>query len=178
MSERSLPDQCGGEGTGTVFYRVFVILVLLLLVLTSGMIAGCTSSSGSTNTQDPKLPTGPGTNTSPVDRVEVIHFHRTQQCPSCIAIGNLAEKTVKTRFRDELASGRLVFAHVGYELPGNASLVSKYGVSGSSLWIGVYNATGFSKEQDTKVWYLIGNEAAFDSHLSEILTKRLNGDLS
>lgn len=113
-----------------------------------------------------------------VEKVEVFHFHRTQQCPSCIAIGNLTEKTLKANFNKELASGRLVFAHVGYELPENAALTAKYGVTGSSLWIGVYNGSAFHKEQDIKVWYLIDDENAYSTHLTELITKRLNGDLS
>ena len=47
--------------------------------------------------------------------------------------------------KHELASGRLVFAHVNYDLPENAALATKYGVTGSSLWIGVYDANGFHK---------------------------------
>jgi hypothetical protein len=115
---------------------------------------------------------------STVERVEVYHFHRTQQCTSCTAIGNLTEKTLKANFKKELASGRLVFAHVGYELPENAALAAKYGVTGSSLWIGVYDANGFHKEEDTRVWSLINNKDAFSTYLSGVITKRLNGDLS
>jgi hypothetical protein len=97
---------------------------------------------------------------------------------SCIAVGDLAEKTVNTNFKAELASGRVVFAHVNYDLPENSALAAKYGVTGSSLWIGVYNGNRFHKEQDTKVWYLIDNEDAYTSYLSGIITKRLNGALT
>jgi hypothetical protein len=124
-----------------------------------------------------RQPSTAGANNS-VERVEVFHFHRTQQCYSCITVGKLAEQTVNTSFRDEIASGRLVFAHINYELPENAALTEKYGVTGSSLWLGVYNATGFHKTQDTKVWYLIDDENACTTHLSEIITRGLNGDLS
>ena len=108
----------------------------------------------------------------------VYHFHGNQQCISCIAVGDLAEKTVNANFKDELASGRLIFAHVNAEQPENRALAEKYGVTGSSLWIGVYDGNGFHKEQDTRVWYLINNKDAYTSYLSGIITKRLNGDLS
>jgi len=85
---------------------------------------------------------------------------------------------VNAGFRDELASGRLVFAHVNYELPENAALVTEYNVTGPSLWIGVFDAGGFHKEEDIKVWYLINDEKAFSAHITELITKRLNGDLS
>ena len=86
--------------------------------------------------------------------------------------------TVKAKFKKELASGKLVFAHIGYELPENAALAEKYGVTGSSLWIGVYNSTGFHKEEDIKVWYLINDENAFFAHITDLVTRRLSGDPS
>jgi len=110
--------------------------------------------------------------------VEVYHFHGNYQCASCIAVGDLAEETVKTNFKDELASGRLVFAHVNAELPENYALASKYGVTGSSLWIGVYHSNGFHKEQDIRVWSLINNKDLYMTYLSGIVSKRLNEDLS
>ena len=62
-------------------------------------------------------------------------------------MGDLAEKTVNGNFKDELASGRLVFAHINTELPENKALAEKYGVTGSSLWIGVYNDNGFHRNR-------------------------------
>ena len=155
----------------TDLQRIYPVVIFAFLIILCGFVAGCTSSSS------PVAATSPSAN-STVEKVEVYHFHRNQQCASCIAIGDLAEETVNTSFRDELASGRLVFAHVNYELPENAALVTKYNVTGSSLWIGVYDAEGFHKEQDIKVWYLIDDENAYSTHLSELITKRLNGDLS
>lgn len=163
--------------TMLVDIRLTPALILLVLVLTAGMFAGCTSPSASADSQIPAT-RSISSNASLVERVEVFHFHRTQQCPSCIAIGNLTEMTVKAKFKKELASGKLVFAHIGYELPENAALAEKYGVTGSSLWIGVYNSTGFHKEEDIKVWYLINDENAFFAHITDLVTRRLSGDLS
>ena len=113
-----------------------------------------------------------------VEKVEVYHFHGNQQCTSCIAVGDLAEKTVNASFKNELASGRLVFAHVNYDLPENAALAAKYNVTGSSLWIGVFDANGFHKQQNLDVWSLTGNKEAYQTYLSAVIAKRLNGDLS
>jgi hypothetical protein len=116
--------------------------------------------------------------TKTIERVEVIHFHGDLQCPSCIIVGDLAERTVNASFNNDLVVGRLVFSHVNYDLPQNAALVEKYGVTGSSLWIGVYDTEGFHKEQDMRVWSLINNEQAYTRYLTELITRRLNGDLS
>jgi hypothetical protein len=148
--------------------------LLVILLVTSG----CTDSSPHLGSAAPAVPlttTGaPGT----VERVEVYHFHGNSQCTSCIAVGDLAEKTVNDNFKPELASGRLVFAHINYDLPENVVLATKYGVTGSSLWIGVYDANGFHKQQDLDVWYLIGEKEKYNFYLTALISKRLNGDLS
>jgi hypothetical protein len=77
----------------------------------------------------------------------------------------------------ELASGKLVFAHVNYDLPENLEIVKKYGVTGSSLWIGTYINGKFNKEEDIKVWYRIENETEYSNYLKGVLDKRLMGDL-
>jgi hypothetical protein len=79
---------------------------------------------------------------STVERVEVYHFHGNQQCASCIAVGDLAEKTVNANFKDDLASGRLVFAHVNYDLPDNTALAGN-GVTRVITWLGIYDTNSF-----------------------------------
>lgn len=153
------------------FQRFFSIGVVVFLIVGFSVAAGCTATEQSS-------PTVVTRTSTPVEKVEVYHFHGDQQCASCIAVGNLAEKTVNENFKDELASGRLVFAHVNAQQPENAALAEKYGVTGSSLWIGVYDANGFSKEENIKVWYLINNKDAYSTYLTDLISKRLNGDLS
>jgi len=158
--------------------RSLQTVIFILLVIACGCFAGCTSYTESSASPQSSTPLNNQFNSSAVERVEVYHFHGNTQCTSCIAVGDLAEKTVKANFNNELASGHLVFAHVNYDLPENENLATHYGVTGSSLWIGVYDADGFHKEQDIQVWYLIDDENAYSMHLSGIITKRLNGDLS
>ena len=110
--------------------------------------------------------------------VEVYHFHGTHQCFSCIEVGRLAEKTITTYFQDELESGKLKFAHVNGELFENKELVERFGPTGSSIWIGTTIDGQFYKEQNTNVWYKIGNEADYLSYFKSVLEKRLGGDLS
>ena len=111
-----------------------------------------------------------------IDKVEVIHFHGTNQCYSCITVGDYAEETINTYFADELKSGKITFSHVNRELPENQGLVNKYGVTSASLWIGVYDGSGFHKEQNVNVWYKIENKEAYMAYLKGILEKRLNGE--
>ena len=108
--------------------------------------------------------------------VEVYHFHGTHQCYSCIRVGELAEKTVNTYFKNELESGNVVFGHINGDLPENSELVAKYGATGSSLWIGTYVNGNFSKEQNTNVWYKIEDEKGYLEYLKGVIEKKLSGE--
>jgi hypothetical protein len=110
-------------------------------------------------------------------RIELYHFHGRAQCYSCIRLGELAEKTANTYFSEEMESGKLVFGHVNYDLPEGKELKEKYGVTGSSLWIGALIGNEFSKEQDIKVWYRLSDESDFMSYLKGVIEKRLKGEL-
>ncbi|MFH1447274.1 MAG: nitrophenyl compound nitroreductase subunit ArsF family protein [Candidatus Micrarchaeota archaeon] len=110
--------------------------------------------------------------------VEVYHFHGTNQCYSCIRVGELAEKTVNTYFKDEVKSEKVIFGHINWELPENKDLVKKYGATGSSIWIGTYKNGEFHKEQNMNVWYKINNEDDYLKYLKEVMEKRLSGELN
>lgn len=149
------------------------LLILLLLLLVVGMLlaAGCTTPV-ERSVDSAKGASVPG------ERVEVYHFHMTQQCYSCKTVGAYAEETINTFFAPEVAAGRVVFAHVNVELPEHRELVEQYGATGSSLWIGVYDENGFHKEQNMKVWYKIGDKDEYMAYFKDVLEKRLAGDFS
>ncbi len=113
-----------------------------------------------------------------VEKVEVFHFHGTNQCFSCKTVGAFAEKTVNTYYKDLVDSGKMAFASINAELPENRNLAVKYGVTGSSLWIGTYINGEFHKEENTNVWYKVRDEAGYLSYLKGVLDKRLSGDFS
>ena len=111
------------------------------------------------------------------DKLEIYHFHGTQQCYSCKTVGAYAEETVNTYFADELKSGKIVFGHINGELPENQDLVKKYGVTSASLWLGTYAKDGqFSAEQNTNVWYKIDNKEDYMSYLKGVIEQKLRGD--
>ena len=152
--------------------KIFTKFIILSVIFSIVLISGCVDN-------DQKANESAYTNTSSsVEKVEIIHFHGTNQCSSCIAVGALAEKTVNTYFSDELESGKITFAHINTELAINKDLVTKYGVNSASLWIGVYDENGFHKEMNANVWYKINNETDYMRYLKGIIEKRLVGDFS
>jgi len=151
-----------------IFTKFIILSVIFLVVIISGCV----------NNEQKTIENSTVNTSSSVENVEIIHFHGTNQCNSCIAVGALAEKTVNTYFSEELESDKVTFAHINAELQINKDLVNKYGVNSASLWIGVYDENGFHKEMNANVWYKIGNETDYMSYLKGIIEKRLAGDFS
>ena len=147
-------------------------------VISTTTQAAATSSTSSESDVSTTMPEQGTSSTVPDVRVEVYHFHGNAQCESCIKVGAYAENTVNRHYISERASGKISFAHVNYDLPENKELAKKYGVTGSSLWIGTYANGVFHKEENIKVWYRIDDEDAYISYLKGVLDKRLAGDLT
>ncbi|MFP4403683.1 MAG: nitrophenyl compound nitroreductase subunit ArsF family protein [Candidatus Woesearchaeota archaeon] len=111
-----------------------------------------------------------------IDKLEIFHFHGTTQCYSCITMGDYAEETVNTYFKDELESGLIVFDHIDGQLSENRELVIKYGATGSSLWLGTYDGDDFSAEQNTKVWYKLRDKEGYMNYLKGVIEEKLAGN--
>ncbi len=107
------------------------------------------------------------------DHIEVIHFHGNAQCDSCRAVGAYAEETINAYFAEDLKSGKILFGHVNYDLADNRALAQKYGVTGSSLWIGTFKGGGFYPEENVNVWYKIGNKADYMNYLKGVIDDKL-----
>jgi len=162
--------------------RLTVRATILILLL---ILSGC---AGTQNADDSLSQCSDGTCTAPtltdselnivVDKLEIYHFHGTHQCYSCKTVGEYARETVETYFADELDSGKIVFGHINAELPENLELAQKYGVTSSSLWLGVYDNEGFHPEQNDNVWYKISNKDEYMQYLKGLMEMRLAGDFS
>ena len=152
------------------FSKILLVAALIVPIL---IASGCTNQPDSTasNASQAVSLSAPLLD----NRLEVVHFHGTHQCDSCITVGKYAEETVNTYFKKELESGKITFAHINGELPENLELVEKYGVTSSSLWLGVYDSEGFHPEQDTNVWYKTNDKNAYMEYLKGVIESKLSG---
>jgi len=108
-------------------------------------------------------------NVEPADNIEVVHFHGTQQCFSCITVGKFALQTIKEKFPDEFASGKIVFRDINAELKENQEIVTKYQARGSSLFVNAIRGDKDDITEDTTVWRLVNNESQFISYFESKL---------
>lgn len=156
--------------------KISLIAILGVLVL-SFLITGCNSNTPSEDLRGNAVSNLEANERAiNIDKLEIYHFHGTNQCYSCIAVGDYAEATVNTYFKEELEKGIIVFNHINGELLENKELVIKYGATGSSLWIGTYSGEDFSAEQNTNVWYKIRDKTAYMNYLKEVIEQKLAGN--
>ncbi|MDH5695185.1 MAG: nitrophenyl compound nitroreductase subunit ArsF family protein [Dehalococcoidia bacterium] len=110
---------------------------------------------------------------APVDRVEVIYFHRAQRCQGCIYAEAGTRYTLETYFKDKLASGKVTFEAVNVEAKENAAIVKKYGAFTSSLFINTVSDGTDHIEEVTDIWLVLGKDEAFVEVVKNKIEKSL-----
>ena len=147
-----------------------VILLVIGVVLATGffVIKGSgkpESTSSQVLSSSPNTPTNtPPVSVAPADKIEVFHFNATQQCWSCITVGEYALKTIKEKFPEEFASGKIVYKDIDGELKENQEIVVKYQARGSSLFVNAIRDDKDDIAEDTTVWRLVNSESQFISY--------------
>jgi hypothetical protein len=159
----------------TIVLIVFGITALLVLMSILGKSRDEDSKQILGNQLQESSTQMPQTVSTPADRIEVVHFHATQQCWSCITVGEYAKKTIEEKFPQEFAEGKIVFLDVNGELVQNREIVNKYKAGGSSLFVNAIRGDLDNIAEDTTVWRLIGNEKQFIDYFEKKLKNLLGG---
>lgn len=108
-----------------------------------------------------------------VEKIEVIHFHGTHQCWSCIKVGEYAFKTIKEKFPKEYEDEMIIFKDINGELPENRDIVIKYRARGPSLFVNTIINGKDNIEEDVTVWRLVYDESQYISYFENKLNKLL-----
>jgi hypothetical protein len=111
------------------------------------------------------------------DRVDVVYFHRTQRCATCMYAEEQTRYTLETYFEDELASGKVTFQSINVQDEANADIVKKYN-NASYLTLCINTVRGGTDhiEEVTDIWLVIGNDEAFDEVVKSAVEKSLSGE--
>ncbi len=115
--------------------------------------------------------------TSP-DRVDVVYFHRSQRCPTCLCFEERIRYVMSTYFQTELDSGKVTFGVYNIEDSQNADIVKKYAPISSQLFI---NAVRGETEdirdiQEIWDWNCRGDKQGFDQKVKSVIEQTLNGE--
>ena len=156
-----------------------VLIILIIIGLLGGITllwnpgASVKSESVVAESETIVSPTLTPISVLPADKIEVVHFHATQQCVSCITVGKYALQTIKDKFPKEYASGKIVFKEINGELPENQAIVNKYQARGSSLFVNAIRGDKDDIAEDTTVWRLINSESQFISYFENKINSLL-----
>ncbi|MBT3298256.1 hypothetical protein HN385_04980 [archaeon] len=113
-----------------------------------------------------------------IKKIEVYHFHSNNQCNVCKTIGANLDETIERYFLDEVNSGKIIYGHINVQDPTNSEITERYGATGTSLWIGVYDINGFYAENDQSIWYKLNDKEEFIDYLKNLIEKRLSGEMN
>lgn len=149
--------------------------LILGLLVGLGIVLGVTAIIWIATAEPPKteIVSAVQEQKQPADKIEVVHFHATQQCWSCITVGKFALETIKERFPEEYGNGAIVFKDINGELPENKDIVMKYQAGGSSLFVNAISGSEDNIEEDATVWRLVSNEKEFKDYFENKLKKLL-----
>lgn len=160
------------------------ILTLLIVLGISSSKTKDVSKIESDRIQQEQLPVNINDQTEPqtqlsienkksAQKIEVVHFHATQQCISCTTVGEFALKTIKERFPEEYANGTIIFKDINGELKENRDLVMKYKATGSSIFVNAITDGVDNIKENTTVWLKISNEQDFINYFENELKNLL-----
>jgi hypothetical protein len=76
---------------------------------------------------------------NPSKKLEVIYFHATRRCATCMAIENNTKKTLDTWFAGQMKSGAVRMTVINVDEEKNKAIAEKYEASGSALFLTVTN---------------------------------------
>ena len=150
---------------------IVVIGTVFLILKNGNNSAEVQSANNQTAKNQEELPMS-ATKVS-ADKIEVVHFHATQQCWSCLTVGEYALKTIKEKFPEEYKNGKIVFRDINGELPENKDMVMKYQARGSSLFVNAIAEGKDNIEEDVNVWRLVSNEIQFINYFQNKLNNLL-----
>ena len=125
----------------------------------------------------PQTPPVSNNSSGPTDRLDVVYFHRTQRCYTCLCAEEQTRYTVETFFADELASGKVTFQSINVQDEANADIVEKYNnASYLTLCINTVRDGTDHIEEVTDIWLVIGDDEAFVEIVKNKIENSLNAE--
>lgn len=103
------------------------------------------------------------------DKIQLYLFRGTNQCRTCITLGELTQKTLDEYFVEEVKSWKITYEDINAELPENQALAQKFNVRYISLHINTIIGDSESHEEQITLMRYLNNEEQFKQMLKEKL---------
>ena len=114
-------------------------------------------------------------NTNDTLKIQVLYFHITNRCNTCLSIESELRKIIIENYKDKLDSGMIRFASINVELPEYLWLANKYETAGASLFLRKYNKGKEGQKDDLTAWAFskIHSTDVFDKELQQKINEFL-----
>lgn len=107
-------------------YLLFSIFALAVM-----LFSGCSNNAG----KDESAGKDSVAINTDVAKIQVIYFHGTRRCPSCIAIGDESSRLIQSDYRQYVDAGDVAFKDLNIDEEPNFAIAEKYQVAGSALLV-------------------------------------------
>ena len=109
------------------------------------------------------------------DGVTVINFHGDKRCRTCIAIGDLARKTIDEQFAAEQQAGKVRWEKINHDEPAHAHFVKDYGLVSSTILVTLWKDGKEVKwNRLDAVWDHVDDEPVFRAYVAQGVRDLLN----
>jgi hypothetical protein len=141
-----------------------VIFAGVVVLIAAGIAFGLFNAS------QPAAPATAGSApVSNAERIEVVYFHRTERCASCLWVEQMSRKVVESAFAPQLASGKVTYREVDVQKPENRAMAAKYRAGGSQLFVNYVKDGRDSIVEARQTYPFVGNETRFSDALRTII---------
>lgn len=109
-------------------------------------------------------------------KVIAYYFHGNFRCPTCHKLEQYSKEVIESNFKDELASGKLVFKVINTDKKGNEHFVDDYQLYTKSLVISLVKEGKEVKSKNlVKIWNYVGNKNRFSEYVTSEINDFLKG---
>ena len=100
--------------------------------------------------------------------VYAYYFHGNFRCPTCHKLEQYSKEAIETKFKNEIASGRLVFKTINVEEKGSEHFTGDYQLYTKSLVISLVKDGKEVKSKNlAKIWDYVGDKQKFYDYVAE-----------
>lgn len=102
------------------------------------------------------------------ENVVAYYFYGNFRCPTCHKMEQYSKEAIENNFKDELASGELVFKAINTEEKGNEHFVEEYQLYTKSLVISLVRVDNEIKHKNLKkIWEYARDKNKFIDYVTE-----------
>ena len=108
-------------------------------------------------------------------KLQVLYFHITNRCHTCISIESEIRKTLLENYKGKIDNGMIRFASINVEDSAYLWLANKYETGGASLFLTKYTKGKEGQKEDMTSWAFqkIHSTEDFDKELEEKINEFL-----